>query len=346
MVLDVMMPVLDGFEVCKRLRARSTVPIIMLTAKSDEVDTIVGLELGADDYITKPFSVREFRSRVKAALRRASITREEAVAGEEPLEIHELRIDPARRAVTVRGAEVRLTFVEFEILTSLARRPGLVWSARAAARRGLGRQLLPRPAHGRRPHPPPAREDRDRPARARVHLHRARRRLPLPRPLRADGTRPRSTRVKTLANRLALIFLLITLGVIAIVYVGVVPNLRASLVDERGNSLRGDARRDAPAIARAITGGVTQRELDQVVRSAADQANARVTLLSVGADGLGSTAARPLGLQRPRRHRRPRLPGRLGGRPGAAPGNGNRGRGGRPRRAVRAAAVLPRRGLG
>ena len=90
--------------------------------------------------------------------------------------------------------------------------------------------------------------------------------------------------MKTLANRLALIFLLITLGVIAIVYVGVVPNLRSSLVDERGNSLRGAARRDAPAIARAITGGVTQRELDQVVRSAADQANARVTLLSVGAE--------------------------------------------------------------
>ena len=102
-VLDVMMPVLDGLEVCKRLRARSTVPIIMLTAKSEEVDKIVGLELGADDYITKPFSVREFRSRVKAALRRAAITREEAVAGEEPLEMHELRIDPARRAVSVRG---------------------------------------------------------------------------------------------------------------------------------------------------------------------------------------------------------------------------------------------------
>jgi DNA-binding response OmpR family regulator len=127
-VLDVMMPVLDGLEVCKRLRARSTVPIIMLTAKSDEVDTIVGLELGADDYITKPFSVREFRSRVKAALRRAAITREEAVAGEEPMTLHELRIDPARRAVSVRGCDVRLTFVEFEILASLARRPGRVWT--------------------------------------------------------------------------------------------------------------------------------------------------------------------------------------------------------------------------
>src|SRR6476619_3003295 len=127
-VLDVMLPKLDGLEVCKQLRSRSQVPIIMLTARDDEVDKVLGLELGADDYITKPFSVREFRSRVKAALRRASITREEAVAGEEPLEIHELRIDPARRAVTVRGAEARLTFVEFEILTSLARRPGLVWS--------------------------------------------------------------------------------------------------------------------------------------------------------------------------------------------------------------------------
>jgi signal transduction histidine kinase len=97
--------------------------------------------------------------------------------------------------------------------------------------------------------------------------------------------------VKTLANRLALIFLLITLGVIAIVYLGVVPNLRSSLVDERGESLRSAAARDVPAIARAITGGVTQRELDQVVRNAADQANARVTLLSVGAEGLGT---RPL----------------------------------------------------
>ena len=127
-VLDVMMPVLDGFEVCKRLRARSTVPIIILTAKSEEVDKVVGLELGADDYITKPFSVREFRSRVKAALRRAAITREAAEAGEEPLTAHELRIDPGRRSVAVRGTDVRLTFVEFEILVALARRPGRVWS--------------------------------------------------------------------------------------------------------------------------------------------------------------------------------------------------------------------------
>src|SRR6266446_6598139 len=79
-VLDVMLPKLDGLEVCKRLRARSTVPIIMLTARDDELDKVVGLELGADDYITKPFSIREFRSRVRALLRRASLSAQESSA--------------------------------------------------------------------------------------------------------------------------------------------------------------------------------------------------------------------------------------------------------------------------
>jgi DNA-binding response OmpR family regulator len=127
-VLDVMMPVLDGLEVCRVLRARSTVPIIMLTAKTEEVDKIVGLELGADDYITKPFSVREFRSRVKASLRRASMVRDESPDGQAPLEVRELRIEPARRAVRVRGSDVALTFVEFEILAALAASPGRVWT--------------------------------------------------------------------------------------------------------------------------------------------------------------------------------------------------------------------------
>ena len=127
-VLDVMMPVVDGLEVCRNLRARSTVPIIMLTAKTEEVDKIVGLELGADDYITKPFSVREFRSRVKAALRRASMVRDESPDGQMPLQIRELRIEPSRRAVRVRGEDVALTFVEFEILAALAGAPGRVWT--------------------------------------------------------------------------------------------------------------------------------------------------------------------------------------------------------------------------
>jgi DNA-binding response OmpR family regulator len=128
-VLDVMLPRMDGLEVCKRLRAKGeTVPIIMLTAKSEEIDKVLGLELGADDYITKPFSMREFRSRVKAALRRASMARREPSAGEEPLEVHELRIDPAKRAVEVRGAAVQTTYVEFEILVALATSPGRVWT--------------------------------------------------------------------------------------------------------------------------------------------------------------------------------------------------------------------------
>ena len=127
-VLDVMLPRMDGLEVCRRMRARSSVPIIMLTAKAEEIDKVLGLELGADDYITKPFSLREFRSRVKAALRRASMARREPSDGEEPLEVHELRIDPAKRAVEVRGALVQTTYVEFEILVALATSPGRVWT--------------------------------------------------------------------------------------------------------------------------------------------------------------------------------------------------------------------------
>jgi two-component system, OmpR family, response regulator len=127
-VLDVMMPQLDGLEVCRRLRARSTVPIIMLTAKAEEVDKIIGLELGADDYITKPFSMREFRSRVRAALRRGAMGRGEEIGEDAPLRVLELEIDFARRSVVMRGDKVELTFVEFEILTALARNPGRVFT--------------------------------------------------------------------------------------------------------------------------------------------------------------------------------------------------------------------------
>ncbi len=97
-VLDLMLPKVDGLEVCKRLRAGSDVPIIMLTARGEELDKVLGLELGADDYITKPFSIREFRSRVRALLRRAALPRERPVE-DETIESGELRIDPARRTV-------------------------------------------------------------------------------------------------------------------------------------------------------------------------------------------------------------------------------------------------------
>src|SRR3954470_24416260 len=112
-VLDVMLPQLDGYEVCKALRARSAVPIIMLTAKAEEFDKVLGLELGADDYITKPFSMREFRSRVKAVLRRAPLPR----AGDEPeapVDHPAPQMDFAKRHVEVRGEPVKLTYVEFE----------------------------------------------------------------------------------------------------------------------------------------------------------------------------------------------------------------------------------------
>ncbi len=124
-VLDVMLPKVDGLEVCRRLRADSIVPIIMLTARDDEVDKVLGLELGADDYITKPFSIREFRSRVRALLRRAQLS-STPQQSDEVLEIDGLRIDVPRRTVDVREEEASLTYAEFEILRALATDPGRV----------------------------------------------------------------------------------------------------------------------------------------------------------------------------------------------------------------------------
>ena len=136
-VLDLMLPRVDGLEVCRRLRAESTVPIIMLTARDDELDKVLGLELGADDYITKPFSIREFRSRVKALLRRAA-TPPAGGRRDEVLDRGDVVIDVPRRTVHVRGDEVRLTFVEFELLALLAANPGVVFSRRQLLERLRG----------------------------------------------------------------------------------------------------------------------------------------------------------------------------------------------------------------
>ncbi len=126
-VLDLMLPRRDGVEVCRELRARSQVPIIMLTAKGSESDKVAGLEVGADDYITKPFSMREFRSRVKAALRRSRMAGAAAESADSGPIVHEdLTIDFDRRLVTLAGEEIRVTYVEFEILGALARSPGRV----------------------------------------------------------------------------------------------------------------------------------------------------------------------------------------------------------------------------
>jgi DNA-binding response OmpR family regulator len=126
-ILDLMLPRLDGLAVCRRLREeRSAVPIIMLTARGDEGDKVLGLELGADDYITKPFSIREFMSRVRALLRRAQLS--PAGAPVEVIEVGDLRIDRTRRSVQARGEAVQLTYLEFELLRTLASNPGRVFT--------------------------------------------------------------------------------------------------------------------------------------------------------------------------------------------------------------------------
>ena len=126
-ILDLMLPRLDGLAVCRRLREeRSAVPIIMLTARGDEGDKVLGLELGADDYITKPFSIREFMSRVRALLRRAQLS--PAGAPAELIEVDDLRIDTTRRSVQARGTAVQLTYLEFELLRTLASHPGRVFT--------------------------------------------------------------------------------------------------------------------------------------------------------------------------------------------------------------------------
>jgi len=128
-VLDLMLPKLDGLEVCRRLRASSSVPIIMLTARDDELDKVVGLELGADDYITKPFSIREFRSRVRALLRRASLGAHDE--GRDQIVADGLTLDLAKRTTVFDGRPIELTFVEFELLRSLAAKPGRVFTRQA-----------------------------------------------------------------------------------------------------------------------------------------------------------------------------------------------------------------------
>lgn len=121
-LLDLILPDCDGFDVCRLLRRRSDVPIIMLTAKVEEVDRVVGLELGADDYVTKPFSMRELLARAKAVLRRVPAPEQGSVV----FNLGDLIIDDEKREVTLKGSPVDLTLKEYELLRTLARHPGRV----------------------------------------------------------------------------------------------------------------------------------------------------------------------------------------------------------------------------
>jgi len=123
-ILDVMLPGIDGFEVCRAIRREADTPVIMLTARTDDVDAIVGLELGADDYVTKPFNPRALVARVKAILRRTDGT----VRLGRPIEVGTLRIDPRRREVAIGERVVELRAREFDLLAALARDPGVVLS--------------------------------------------------------------------------------------------------------------------------------------------------------------------------------------------------------------------------
>ncbi|MCL1995576.1 MAG: response regulator transcription factor [Defluviitaleaceae bacterium] len=135
-LLDIMMPGMDGFTLCKRLRKTSEVPIIMLTARSEEVDKVLGLEIGADDYVTKPFSMRELMARVRANLRKRATTEEVTV--NEIMELGEIKIDPKKYTVMKGSRSVALTSREFDLLLFLAKEKGQVFNREVLLERVWG----------------------------------------------------------------------------------------------------------------------------------------------------------------------------------------------------------------
>lgn len=141
-LLDVMLPGMDGFEVLKQLRSSSAVSVLLLTARGDDVDRIVGLEIGADDYLPKPFNPRELLARMRAILRRRGAA-EPAAAASATLRIDDLELDSGARTVFTKGVAVELTDVEFALLEALMRSPGKVVSREDLAERVLGRKFSP-----------------------------------------------------------------------------------------------------------------------------------------------------------------------------------------------------------
>ena len=165
--MDIMLPVLDGIEACREIRKTSGVPIIMLTAKDQEIDKVLALELGADDYVTKPFSLHEFLARVKARLRRLNGNSESPHS--EAIEAGEIVLDPSRQSLVVRGREVALA------RASRKSRPGR--HAASVARQSLGLRFRGGASDDQRPRALVAREDRDRSQQSAAHHHCAQPRL-------------------------------------------------------------------------------------------------------------------------------------------------------------------------
>ena len=258
-----MMPKLDGIEVCRRLRARSQVPIIMLTAKDDEVDKVLGLEMGADDYITKPFSVREFRSRVRAALRRSEMRGGASARTSRSPPASSRSTSSAASVDRSATSQVRLTYVEFEILAALAPAPGRV----------MTRENLLEHVWGDSAYRDPRTID--------VHIRHLREKLERdPRQpeylftVRGVGYRfrdPRMTRARahdsSVRNRLLLLFFAITTAAVVVR----LPLRRAAarLEPDRREARAGSSRqrRAAPAHRRRDARGRPQAELRRVIRS-------------------------------------------------------------------------------
>ncbi len=173
-VLDLRLPGIDGLDVLREIRRTSSVYVIVLTARSDETDKLIGLELGADDYITKPFSPRELVARVRAVLRRR---RDDDLESDEMMRFDGLVIDVDRREVAVDGQPVELTNLEFELLAAMAWLPWAGVHPAPVDRTNLGMGLLRRRTHRRRARPQSAQGARRRGRRASIHRHRAWRRL-------------------------------------------------------------------------------------------------------------------------------------------------------------------------
>lgn len=141
-LLDVMLPKMDGFEVCKKIRQKSEVPILMLTARSEEIDKILGLELGADDYVTKPFSVRELMARVKANLRRTISQSDDKGASDGDIKIGEISINTERYELRKNGKPIELTLREFELVKFLAETPNRICSRDTILRKVWGYEYV------------------------------------------------------------------------------------------------------------------------------------------------------------------------------------------------------------
>ena len=197
-LLDVMLPRISGVDVCRQIRAKSQVPIIMVTARNAEIDAVVGLEVGADDYVTKPFRLRELVARVRAALRRGRPDDSGLDDYADVIEVGDVRLDAARHEVEVRGERVALPLKEFELLELLLANAGRVLTRDVLIDRVWGPELLRRHQDARRAREAAPRQGRGRPCESGAHRHRPRRRLPL-RKARAKGlTRPWQEPCRTL----------------------------------------------------------------------------------------------------------------------------------------------------